>query len=94
MDVMQSWLLVGVPALVLAAGLFVGRSSVRAWIGYGVLAATVAFFAIVPQDVISVTILSAIAVVMVAIGRGTHIDADYREHHEDRKRFTTAEPSS
>jgi hypothetical protein len=93
-DVMQSWLLVGVPGVIAAAGLFVGRNQLRAWIGYGVLAATVAFFAIVPSDPISVAALSAIAVVYVATGRGTHVDADYREHHQDRKRFTTADQAS
>jgi hypothetical protein len=25
----------------------------------------------------------------VATGRGTHVDEDFREHHTDRKRFTT-----
>lgn len=92
MDVLQSWLVVGVPGLIVVAGLFVGRSKPRAWIGYGVLALLVAFFLLVPTDVISAAFVGLVAVVLVATGRGTHSDDGYREHHEDRERFTTAAP--
>lgn len=92
MDVLQSWVAVGVPGLVLAAGLFVGSSPLRAWMGYGVLAAVVVFFALVPQSAASAAVVGGFAVAMVATGRGSHRDAERREHHEDRKRFTTATP--
>jgi hypothetical protein len=91
-DVLQSWLVVGVPGLIVVAGLFVGRSKLRAWIGYGVLALLLAFFLLVPTDAISAAFVGLVAVVLVATGRGTHSDDAYREHHEDRKRFTTAAP--
>lgn len=89
MDVLQSWLLVGVPGVILAAGLFVGRSQVRAWIGYVVLAALVVFFVVVPADGVSAVVVGAVAVAFVATGRGMNRDRDYREHHEQRTRFTT-----
>jgi hypothetical protein len=91
-DVLQSWLAVGVPGLIVVAGLFVGRSKLRARIGYGVLAVLVAFFIAVPGDAISAAFIGLVAVVFVATGRGTHRDDEYREHHEDRTRFTTAAP--
>ena len=89
MDLLQSWLLVGVPGVVLAAGLFVGRSQLRAWLGYATLLALVVFFVLVPGDAVSAAAVGALAVVFVATGRGMNRDRDYREHHEDRKRFTT-----
>lgn len=92
MDVLQSWVAVGIPGLILAAGLFVGYSQVRAWIGYGVLAALVVFFAVVPQSAASAAVIGGLAVAMVASGRGVNRDPGRREHHEDRKRFTTAAP--
>jgi hypothetical protein len=91
-DVLQSWVAVGVPGLVLAAGLFVGFSPLRAWIGYGVLAALVVFFAIVPRSPASAAAIGVLAVALIAAGRGTSRDPGHREHHEDRRRFTTAAP--
>lgn len=90
MDVVQTWLLVGVPGVVLAAGLFVGRSRLRAWFGYGVLLALVLTFVLVPGDGVSAAVIGLIAVAMVATGRGTGRDAEHAEHHEQRGRFTTA----
>lgn len=89
MDVLQSWLLVGVPGVVLAAGLFVGRSQLRAWLGYATLLALVVFFVVVPADGISAAAIGLVAVVFVATGRGMNRDRDYAEHHENRKRYTT-----
>ena len=90
MDPRQMWLVVGVPGLLVAAGLFVGRSQVRAWGGYVVLAALVVAFAFTPGGGLSAAVIGLIAVALVATGRGSAKDASYREHHEDRKRFTTA----
>jgi hypothetical protein len=91
-DVLQSWVAVGIPGLAVVAGLFVGHSPLRARIGYGVLAALAVFFALVTADVISAAIIAAIAVALVATGRGTHSDEEYPEHHQNRERFTTAAP--
>jgi hypothetical protein len=88
-DLLQSWMIVGVPGLALALGLFSGRSKVRSWYGYGVLAALIVFFVTVPGDAISAVGLGIIVVAFVATGRGTHTDDEFQEHHVDRKRFTT-----
>lgn len=90
MDVLQTWILIGVPGLTITAALFVGHSLVRAWLGYAALAALIATFFLTPGGGLSAAALGAIAVVLVASGRGTQADRGYREHHEDRKRFTTA----
>jgi hypothetical protein len=88
-DLLQSWMIVGVPGLALALGLFSGRSKLRAWFGYAVLAALLVFFVTVPGDMISAALLGTIAVGFIATGRGTHTDDEFQEHHVDRKRFTT-----
>jgi membrane protein implicated in regulation of membrane protease activity len=91
MDVMQTWLLVGVPGLCIAAALFVGRSIVRAWLGYAVLAALIVLFVTTPGGSISAALIGAIAVVFVANGSGTNSDRAYREHHEERGKYTRAQ---
>lgn len=90
MDLLQAWVAVGVPGLVVAAGLFAGRSKLRAWIGYLALGALMAFFLAVPGDVMSAAALGLVAVALVASGRGTRTDDTYREHHQERRRYTTA----
>ncbi len=89
MNILQTWLIVGVPALVVIASLFTGRSAVRALIGYAVLAITLVVFLVVPGDPLSAAAIGLIGFVLVATGRGTHTDEETPEHHEDRKRFTT-----
>lgn len=89
MNVMQSWIVVGVPSLLLLGAAFVGRSAVRALVGYVILAATVLFFVIVPSDPVSAAVFGLMGVLLVANGRGTGEDAKHHEHHEHRKRYTT-----
>jgi hypothetical protein len=89
MDLLQSWLMIGIPGLVVVAGLLVGRSATRAAFAYLTLAVLVTFFLTVPRDRISAAVIGLFAVVLVANGRGTHTDDDMPEHHENRKRFTT-----
>lgn len=93
MNILQSWLIVGVPALLGIAAMFVGNSAWRAWVGYVLLAATVVFFVVVPGDGVSAAIVGLIGVILVANGRGTGVDAERLEHHENRKRMTS-HPSS
>jgi hypothetical protein len=90
MDLLQSWIVVGVPGLVIAAGLFVGRSRTRALIGYGVLLALVAYFFTVPGGGLSAALVGLVAVGFVATGRGTNVDRRYDEHHEQRRQYTVA----
>lgn len=93
MNTLQSWLIVGVPAMLAVAALFVGNAPWRAWLGYVVLAATVVFFVVVPSDGVSAAVFGLIGVFLVANGRGTGVDRGKLEHHQNRKRMTT-DPSS
>ncbi len=88
MNVLQAWLIVGVPSLIVVAALFVGRSATRALFGYLVLAGALIFFLAVPEDTISAAAIGLIGFFLVATGRGTEQD-DAPEHHENRKRYTT-----
>jgi len=88
MNVLQTWILVGIPGLCIIAALFVGRSVVRAWIGYAVLAALVVLFALTPGGGVSAAAIGLIVVTLVANGRGTYKDRTYREHHEERDTYT------
>ncbi len=90
MSLLQAWLLVGVPGLVVVAGLFVGRSRTRALIGYAVLLLLIAFFVTIPGGGYSAALVGLVGVVFVATGRGTRLDERYAEHHEERRRYTTA----
>lgn len=87
MDVLQTWLIVGVPGLAVAAALFVGRSQVRSLVGYVVLVALVVTFLVVPGDVISAASVGLIGFFLVALGRGMQADRQ-PEHHETRDRYT------
>lgn len=87
MDVLQTWLIVGVPGLVAAAALFAGRSKVRSLVGYLVLVALVVTFLLVPKDVISAASVGLIAFGLVALGRGMQAD-DEPEHHQTRDVYT------
>ena len=87
MDVLQTWLIVGVPGLAAAAALFAGRSKVRSLVGYLVLIALVVTFLLVPNDVISAASVGLIAFVLVALGRGLQADAE-PEHHQTRDQYT------
>jgi len=91
MDVLQTWIVVGVPGLLLAAVLFVGNSRVRAMGGYAVLLATMLTFVLVPGDPLSAAAIGLAMVVFVANGRGQGADDQLPEHHEHRERFTVAE---
>jgi hypothetical protein len=94
-NLLQTWLILGVPLLIAAGMLFAGRSRTRAWLGYGVLAVLVLVFLLVPQgDVspwreLSAGLVGSLAFAFVATGRGTHVDKQYLEHHVGRRRFTT-----
>jgi hypothetical protein len=46
----------------------------------------------VPRSPASAAAIGVLAVALIAAGRGTSRDPGHREHHEDRRRFTTAAP--
>ena len=89
MDLLQTWLIVGVPGLIITGALFTGHSRTRAILGYLLLVALVLTFLLVPGDVISAAAVGLIAFLLVATGRGMQAE-DEPEHHETRDRFTTA----
>lgn len=91
MDVLQTWIVVGVPGLLFAAALFVGNSRVRALAGFAVLAATMLVFLLVPGEPLSAAAIGVVMIVFVATGRGQGTDDQVPEHHEHRERFTVAE---
>lgn len=94
MTLLQTWLIVGIPALALALGLFAGRDKRRAWFGYGVLAALALVLLLVPGDAISTALVGMVAVTFLAVGRGTGKDDEYREHHQGRRAYTTTPSES
>jgi Sec-independent protein secretion pathway component TatC len=89
MDVLQTWLIVGVPGLIVTGAAFAGREQWRSMLGYVVLAVLVVTFLTVPQDVISAAAVGLIAFFLVAVGKGTARD-NAPDHHENRKRYTVA----
>lgn len=96
MNLLQTWLILGVPLLASSIYLFIGRSKTLARFGYLGLFATVLVLWLVPEGGgpgrgLSIGLVGAVAFTFVATGRGTHTDDEFLEHHEDRKRFTTAE---
>jgi hypothetical protein len=94
-NLLQTWLIVGVPLLAGSCYLFVGRNKTFARFGYLGLAALIVTLLTVPQEAgqgraISAGVVGALAFVLVANGRGTSADDQFVEHHQGRKRFTTA----
>lgn len=86
MSLLQAWVVVGVPGLVVVAALFVGQSQIRALAGYGVLALLFAFFLLIDGGVYSALVVGFIAVGYLATGRGTGSGGP--EHHEQRDTYT------
>lgn len=89
MDVLQTWIVFGVPGMLVAGALFVGNSQRRALAGYAVLVALVLVFALVAGDPLSAAVIGLVLMVFVANGRG-QVDDQLPEHHEHRERFTVA----
>jgi len=88
-DTLQTWIVVGVPALLLAWSLLVGRSNLRAWLAYATLMVATITFVVVPGDPLSAAAMGLVSFLLVASGRGQN-DDHYAEHHENRRRFTVA----
>ncbi len=87
MNALQTWLIVGVPAIVLAMGLFSGRSRWRSLAGFAVIAATFLTFLLVAGDRISAAVVGGVGVLLLAVGRGGPVEEE-PNHHETRGRFT------
>lgn len=74
MTILQVWLVVGVPALVLACALFYGRSRVRTGLGYLVL--MVAFALMLTVDRGSAAVIGGVAALLYAAGRGGSAESE------------------
>lgn len=96
MNLLQTWLVLGVPLLAGSVYLFIGRNKTLARFGYLGLFLTVMALMFVPEgggpgQAISVGLVGVIAFTFVATGRGTQVDDEFVEHHQDRRRFTVAD---
>lgn len=96
MNLLQTWLVLGVPLLAGSVYLFIGRNKTLARIGYLGFAALIVVLMLLPQSdgpgqAISIGLVGVIAFTFVATGRGTQVDDEFVEHHQDRRRFTTAD---
>lgn len=91
MDVLQAWLLIGVPGLIVAAALFTGHDRVRALFGYAVLAAVVVVFLFVDGGTVWAALVGMLAAGKVATGRGSVEVESAPEEHELRDRLTEAD---
>lgn len=74
MSVLQVWLVIALPALVVAAALFYGRSRLRSALGYVLL--LVAFGAVLTVDPGSAAVLGGFIALLYAAGRGGQTDAE------------------
>jgi|GEM_PF-1325018 len=92
MDLLQTWLLIGVPVLVAAVAMFVGHSRIRALIGFVLLASLVATFVLTPGGGPSAAAVGIVGLAAMATGRGSHLDDQQPEHHQQRRRYTVADP--
>lgn len=70
MNTVQAWLVVGIPALAITAGLFAGRSVVRSTFGYLALALTFLFFLVYVDSPVSAGVIGVGFFLLVALGRG------------------------
>lgn len=70
MSALQLWVVVGVPAVLVALVLVVGRRRGAALAAVGVLAALTAAFLVVPGGRASATVVGLVAVGLVAAGAG------------------------
>jgi hypothetical protein len=93
---LQTWLILGVPLVAGSCYLFIGRNKTLARFGYAGLALAIGSLLVVPEDggqgaAISAGLVGTLAFVFVATGRGTQVDDEFVEHHQDRRRYTVAE---
>jgi hypothetical protein len=89
-NLLQTWLLIGVPGVVVVAALFVGHSQVRALLGFLTLGVLVVVFVLTPGGGPSAAVVGVVGLAAVATGRGSRQDDQQPEHHEQRRRYTTA----
>jgi hypothetical protein len=72
-SILQAWLFVGLPGLIVAGALFYGRSRTRSLLGYLVLLA--AFIVMAYVDRASAAVIGGLTALLYAAGRGGIADA-------------------
>ena len=77
MSILQVWLVVGLPALLVAFALFYGRSRIRTFLGY--MALLVAFGALLTVDRASAAVVGGIGALLYAAGRGGQAESETRD---------------
>lgn len=77
MTVLQAWLIGGIPALLLAAIAFVGRSPWRSLLGY--VALGIGFGILAAADRASAAVFALVIALLYASGRGGSMEADSAE---------------
>lgn len=78
MSVLQAWLVIGIPGLVIGLAMFVARSPTRALVGYAAVIAAFAGMAVV--DRVSGAVFGAVLALLYAAGRGGQME---REQPQD-----------
>lgn len=74
MSILQAWVVVGLPLLLVAFGLFYGRSRVRTALAY--VALMVAFIVMVTVDRGSAAVIGGLAALAYAAGRGGQAESE------------------
>ncbi len=74
MDVLQVWMLIGVPSIVLGAALLMRRSSWRSLLGYAVLFA--GFGGMAAYDRANAAVFGGLIALVFAAGRGGSMEHD------------------
>jgi hypothetical protein len=84
-SILQAWLLIGLPSLLLGLTLFIGRSPWRAAAGYAVLLAGFGGMAVVDRT--SAAVLGGLIALLLAAGRGgaTETASAQRRQEEDSR---------
>ena len=77
MSILQAWLVVGLPLLIVAFALFYGRSKVRTGLGY--VALLVAFGFMVTVDRSSAAVIGGLAALAYGAGRGGQAESEYSD---------------
>lgn len=91
MSSLQVWLVVGIPLLVVAAGLLVGGSPVRARLAVAVLGALVLVLVAVPDR--GRTSAAAVGLLVVLLVAGGRLEGPPSpDPRVERRRLTTADP--
>lgn len=80
MSLLQAWLIIGLPGLVLGLGLLLVRSPARAMAAYAVLVATFVGMALV--DRVSAGVLGGLLALLYAAGRGGDMEREAAQDGE------------